>query len=465
MAVVLIANLPTVLDLHRLWRDTATYSHGYLTAPLAVMLWWSRRDLVSAMQPHGRVFGVLLLAAASVGILICQLAMFQTGAALLLPVALAAAACAAGGWHAARWTAAPLAMLYCATPLASVLTAHLQWISAVVATAVCNLIGFPTARYGVHLSIPGGGLFEVAAGCSGTNFLLVSLVMATFIGAWHRLAMRARLGILVAAVAVALVANWLRIVLLVIVGHRHGMQHPLIAGEHYALGWLLFAGSLVALILVVERRIHRNPASPARPAPISMATPRNLVLACAIALLGPALLLATRLLPSTAQAVPVDLALAAVSGCEGPLPASSDWNPQFSRPDLERIAEYRCNDQLMLVYRNRYFSQEPGRELISSENEVLPSQWQLQGMPTSPLGQGQWVEARALDGTRWLATFLYEISDYRGVDARRIKWLQLVGRLRGTQDQGGLRLVATRCVTDCSQALENLQEFVITSRL
>jgi exosortase len=451
MAAALVANLPTLLDLERLWRNTATYSHGYLVVPLAVMLWWHGRDRLPEPGRSGRFGGLALLVVAMAGIAICQLMLFQTGAAVLLPVAIGAAACAAAGWRLARHALVPLLLLYCATPLAGVAIPALQRVSAIVSTGIVRLLGFPSARYGDYISIPDGGLFEVAAGCSGTNFLLVSLVMGLFLGALHRMALRQRIAILAAAIGVALFANWTRIVLLVIVGHIHGMQHPLIAGEHYTFGWLLFAGSLVLLIVFVEWRLARGASAPGL-APVvgsEAGQPAAWRVPAAVALLFPAaLLLLSSLTPAAPRELPA-LEPGVPAGCvETESPAGQI--SRYSQPDREWIGEYRCKEVAVLAYRNHYFTQSGERELISSENEILPGQWSwVSQSPPAGAEHEDWLVAEDEQGRKWTVRFYYEIAGRRLADAGRVKWLQLLQKVRMRPDMGGITLIAAPCATDC----------------
>ena len=452
--LALLANGPTLVDMLSLWRQSATYSHGWLVLPLAALLWWGRRDLVTAAEARGRGVALVLLLLLALGTAASQLLMIQTGAAVLWPLTLLATGVAAAGWRAGRWMLAPVVLLLCATPLAGPFTPLLQRISAVVSTGVCQLLGFPSARYGNHISIP-GGLFEVSAGCSGMNFLLVAMVMAVFLGAWHRLALRPRLALLGAALGVALLANWVRIIWLVIVGHRNGMQHPLIAGEHYTLGWWLFAAALVALIVLFEWRLPRFERQVGRDAGREVqagvqARPWTGLLL----LLVPGLLLGARwTVPRPAGPLPA--ALPALAGCNGPGPADPIIKPRFLGPDIESFGEYRCTFGPVTVYSNQYLRQGTGRELLSSQNELLPAEWTRERIPTGVVGI-EALAARAADGRAWRVVYHWHIAGRVAPGRRAMLAWQLFTALRRQPDQGGLALLAAPCNQDCDVITANL---------
>jgi len=452
--LALLANGPTLVDMLSLWRQSATYSHGWLVLPLAALVWWARRDLVVTAQARGRGVALVLLLMLALGTAVSQLLMIQTGAAVLWPFTLLATAVAVAGWNAGRWMMAPAVLLLCATPLAGQFTPLLQRVSAIVSTAVCQLLGFPSARYGNHISIP-GGLFEVSAGCSGTNFLLVATVMAVFLGAWHRLAPRPRLVLLAAALGVALLANWVRIIWLVIVGHTQGMQHPLIAGEHYTFGWWLFAAALLLLIVLFEWRLQGFERQVGGGAgPDVQAAVRARPWAGLILLLVPGALLWGRwTVPQPDIAVAPSLPV--LTGCDPPGVADPTLKPRFMGPDSEMFGEYSCTFGTFTAYSNRYFRQGAGRELLSSENEILPAGWAGERVSTGEPGIES-LAARDSGGRSWRIVYHWHIAGHIPANGRSLQAQQLSMAIRRQPDQGGFTSFAATCDQDCDVIAANL---------
>jgi len=65
-------------------------------------------------------------------------------------------------------------------------------------------------------------------------------------------------------------------------------------------------------------------------------------------------------------------ALPPIGGCEGPQPWAADWGPYMVGSDVERSGTYACGDLQVDVFVSVYASQAKGKELISTENELVP---------------------------------------------------------------------------------------------
>ena len=118
----------------------------------------------------------------------------------------------------------------------------------------------------MHLA---AGVFEVAGGCSGIHFLIVSLALATLYGEIGRDSLKVRLQLVALAAGLALLTNWLRVYIIIVAGHLTDMQHFLIREGHYNFGWMLFAGMMVVFFLLARRFAPIAPPSPAIRAPPS----------------------------------------------------------------------------------------------------------------------------------------------------------------------------------------------------
>ena len=216
-----------------------------------------RKSVATATRKVGKVVAVLLIVGAALVLL--PLRVFEIGSADWRPL----------GWiHGAAVVTITLSMIYFAggaswlrhfsfpvlfffvavpwpTPIEGPIVQNLMHVIAASAAEVLALFGIPAEVQGNLIRLP-SGMVGVNEACSGVRSLQTSLTIGLLFGELRRLRVGARLLLIGAAVAIALVANFLRASFLVwlasardiaTVGHWHD-----IAG--YAVVVLVFAGTM-----------------------------------------------------------------------------------------------------------------------------------------------------------------------------------------------------------------------------
>src|SRR5690606_14047274 len=109
---------------------------------------------------------------------------------------------------------------------------------------------------GNNIFLPSGTIF-IADGCSGLRYLIISLLIGYIMALMNHYRFMQSIGVLVIAVALGLVANWLRIYLLVLIGYLTDMQSSLMR-DHETFGWIIFAMIMVPTVYfapVVRRQL------------------------------------------------------------------------------------------------------------------------------------------------------------------------------------------------------------------
>ncbi len=147
---------------------------------------------------------------------------------------------------------APIALLALALPMWSWLREPLQFVAATVVASALALTGLSVFIEGTFISVP-AGTFAVETGCSGLNYLLVSMSLATTAGLLARRPVIRLAGIVLGAAMFAVAINWLRIATIVVVGNATEMQSPLVT-DHVTFGWLLFSIAFIPYCLFVLPR-------------------------------------------------------------------------------------------------------------------------------------------------------------------------------------------------------------------
>lgn len=118
------------------------------------------------------------------------------------------------------------------------------------------------------------GQMVIADGCSGSRYLIISLALAHLLACFSHYRPKAFLFTLFIAILLGLIANWLRIFILVLIGYYSQMQSTLIH-DHEMFGWVLFA-FIVGIPLYFAPH-GKTPSATPRPQPASL-TPLYLTL-------------------------------------------------------------------------------------------------------------------------------------------------------------------------------------------
>jgi exosortase len=255
-AALLASYLPSVRDLVRIWWDEPNYSHGFLVAPIAVLILWQRRDRLAQVTPKPSAVGWL----AALAILAFRAWLYEKNEmwqeqATIPPMAMALVL-AFGGWRLLWWALPGLVFLFFMLPLPPsinvIMAGPLQTMATMASTALLQATGLPVLSEG-HVIYVGTQPLEVARACNGLSMLLsfVTLITATTILVRTR-PLWERIVLMCSTVPIALIANILRIAATAWAYHVFGSEW----GDkiaHDTAGWLMMP---IALALVwVELKV------------------------------------------------------------------------------------------------------------------------------------------------------------------------------------------------------------------
>lgn len=252
---------PVIIDLVRAWITLPDAAHGILIAPVAVWLAW-RAGMLPDRRP-ARVMGAAIIAIAIALYVLGRAAGVATIPRATLLVALVGVTVWYGGWRQVMAWWLPFVLFALTIPLPesliATITLPLQGIAARMGAALIRWRHVPVLLSGNVIRLPGHTLF-VSEACSGLRSLTALVSMAILVGALFLRHPVTRIIMLLAAMALAIVVNGVRVFL---TGFLVFFVDPKL-GEgfmHLSEGYLLFLVSLSILagltwlFMRVEQRI------------------------------------------------------------------------------------------------------------------------------------------------------------------------------------------------------------------
>ena len=249
--LVLFLNYPTVQSIIPEWNSNGPYSHGFLGVLVVIYsVWWQRHLLLQThLQPAW--LGALALLLSMTLLIIGDLTNIQQLQQMSLLLVMITVIWALAGIRVLQILVLPLLMLALILPFWSLLQGPLRMLSTFASYWGAKVFVTDLKLDGYHL-ITQVGVFSVEPSCSGLGFFLVAALLAICVSLFNRLNVRKSVQLVIIALMVSVVANWLRIIIIVVVGAQTKMQHSIVQ-DHLTFGWLVFAACLLPLLMIIHR--------------------------------------------------------------------------------------------------------------------------------------------------------------------------------------------------------------------
>ena len=384
IALLVIATLwlyrDTALGLVTLWGQSETFAHGYFVPVIVLWLLWRQRAALKAAAPSMKPAPSALLAVAAVAAiwLVGDVAAVNPASQFALVGLIVLSVPALAGWRAASVVAFPLAFLFFAVPFGEFLLPWLMARTADFTVLALRASGIPVYRDGLQFVIP-SGTWSVVEACSGVRYLIASLMVGALFAYLNYRSMRRRWLFMLVALAVPIVANWLRAYMIVMIGHLSG--NTLAVGvDHLIYGWVFF-GVVVGLMFMIGARWSEPPAEvapadmSAQPAAAHPGGQRRLwaVAGGMLVMLVMPLLVQQSLTAAEDRSAPQLAAPAfadAIVAADAAVPA---WTPAFANPSATLERRYTVQGQPIGLYIGYFRGQGPTRKLVSSTNAFVKS--------------------------------------------------------------------------------------------
>lgn len=232
-----VVNYPIMGSLWTYSFDDGTYSHAYLVPFIVIYLFYilEQENRVSYRDKLSITWSMLAVAI-GFGLVLAtwsQISLLYWAASLLALFVLVFCI-----FRFNISTFFPFAFLVFIFPFWGALASPLQSLSVYVVSALMSLTSIPVYVENEFVTIP-AGVFEIAEGCSGLRYVIVSAAISSLYVFLYLKTMRSALIFTTVALVGALVTNWLRIVALIVIGHETEMQSSLMT-DHNNFGWYIY---------------------------------------------------------------------------------------------------------------------------------------------------------------------------------------------------------------------------------
>jgi exosortase len=227
----------TAASLWEAWQTNPDASHGLFVPLIAGGLLWSARDRWMSCPLTAPGIGMALLIAGLVLQIVAAWGEIRFAQPVALVLALAGVTAYLLGWTAFRELLFPFAFLLFMVPwpdrLVERISFPMQLLTSTYAAMFAGLLGVPVRADGVNLYLPERGVsIAVAVACSGMRSLVALLAIAALFAYSLRAGMGRRWLLFAMGVPIALAANVLRVLLILLVGNARGQQAAIWFHDH-----------------------------------------------------------------------------------------------------------------------------------------------------------------------------------------------------------------------------------------
>jgi exosortase A len=453
----------TAFAMEAIWSRSGTFAHGYLVGPISIWLVWRKWEVLRTLALRSSIWGLLAGLGCGFAWLAAQLASVDSVAQFALVGILISAIWALAGTDVVRVLAFPLGFLFFSVPFGEFLFPDMMDLTANFVIGALRLSGVPVYVEGRSLVIPSGH-WQVVEGCSGVRYLIASVVVGSLYGYLNYQSIWRRLAFTSISVVAPVLANWLRAYGVVMLGHIS--DNRLATGvDHIIYGWVFFGVVMLGLFWIGSR--WREPEMPVaeevaaarhgvrHKAPDFRAwTVVAMLMTVALSLASPAL----RWLEARGQHGPVLLGepLAAAGWAPTDFAGLPEWAPRYGGMSAQTRSAWARDGAIVGVYVGYYRDQQPGRELINSENKIIKSKdpvWTMSSygdriahLPEGPtLVRG--IEIRGERGRLLVWHWYWIAGKVTSNDYVAKAWL-LIAKLAGRGDDSAVVMLETPVAED-----------------
>ena len=469
LLVIVLVYPTTVIDLHTHWTTPDDQEAGYILLLLAIANGFYSVGALSTARNHSKPYSIIaifvLALCAALLMWLSQILDIKTISIIVLLSGWSLFIALSLGTDAAAKVILPTLLIGTALPTWYLLTPILQAMAVAIAPILTQPINIPMLIKDSYIHIP-NGIIHVAQGCSGLKYLQTSVALSILLLMLHPIRHRYIPLIIALSVCLALFTNWIRISILIVIGHKLGVDHAIMK-SHDWLGWLVYIMMLPLWLYWVNRpflkRLPHNSQNSNQVEHTDHYRPINRYCLLAVIIIWsmPALLPNKGKFMGDEQSAIAVFPRSLLNFTLINNKTNSHWQPNFAGYNARFAGKYFSAYQVIDALAIGYTSEEQGRELISRTNEVLTMS-EYAEISHSIDKTGQWNIEQGVslsNGVARIAFYHYQLGDYSTPSALNFK-IHQARYLLATTKMPIIVLFSTSCKSDCDIEKETLNNVV-----
>ena len=243
-----------------LWVDHSTYNYCIIIPFISAWLLWRRRSELASIAPAPSVLGVGLAAGWLLVWWLANAAVIAEVRQLAVIGILHGAWLALLGWPACRRMLFPFFYLFLMVPTGTALLGPLQAVTTRLSTALLQSAGIPVYVEGNLIEVP-HGVYMVAPGCAGLNFLLATSALSLLYANLVYAHLAKRVAAVLAGIAVSVLSNAVRVFAIIWLAEFTERRIDIV-DDHLLYGWGMYGVVIIAVMAAGFRYADEVSASP-----------------------------------------------------------------------------------------------------------------------------------------------------------------------------------------------------------
>ena len=373
LAAILLLYRDTAVAMVDIWSRSETFAHAYAVPPISLWLIWRQRSLLANLAPRPAPVFLLPIMLMAMLWLLGDLAAVNFATQLAMTALLVLVVPATLGLAVSQAIAFPLGFIFFAVPIGEFMMPQLMIWTADFTTMALRLSGIPVYQDGLQFIIPSGN-WSVVEACSGIRYMMASLMVGTLFAYLNFSKISKRWLFVIFAGLLALLGNWVRAYLTVLLGHLSG--NKLATGvDHLIYGWVFFGVLMFAMFMIGSRWAEPELAAAMprqKPSAASSKQRWPLLLAITLALTAPHLLVSATQTPSLLSTLKLRAPDLSAKGWQMSEAAMKHWQPGLENPRAELQGLYaRADGARVGLHLGYYRAQDYQSKLVSSNNLLV----------------------------------------------------------------------------------------------
>jgi len=409
------------------------YGHGFLLLALVAWLFYELKNELLPVNGKLNFTALALLTPClfvwfigkASGIIIFQQA--------VLPMLWWASIWFIGGWKLAKSTIYPISFIYFCIPTWDLINSILVNLSIIVESFLLSISHFPVLIEGNRFNLP-SGVISIADGCSGLRYLVIGLAFGTLAGRLYFTSIKMRAIVIIMSLVLSLVANWVRIYLLIIIGHFTEMESSLMQ-DHEMFGFWVFGFMLLPLFITIRKYSEPVQVIPAPKVQSKATKPLLFGLPLIALILYSAPYAIQQLSKDTpSQQTILSAKLSGESIQESPLPSAF-----FQEGNAIKHSQtwfYKNGQQALYIQVNTYQQTKLGDDFMPYNTFFNHNDWLVDKRKLSniqPSFTNMQVTNR-ITGRKWLLLYWFDVAGYETSNKYKAKLAEIPALLSGRND-------------------------------